>query len=162
MQETTEVGNVIRRIRKARKLSQETVAFESGINRSHLSQIERGVQQPTIGTLLKLARALEVSPVTIMALVEESSSPEVPAGDGAAQSFPQSHLDKLERELEILLDLLSPESRTPFMRFIRAHWHEAYRKGGQDERDRFKKIIGKGLKTIEHNLSDLAKDLDIT
>ena len=160
-QETTGVGEVIRRIRKARKLSQETLAFESGINRSHLSQIERGVQQPTVGTLFKLARALDVSPVTIMALVEKSSAPDVPASDGQAQPFPQAHLDKVEGELQILLDLLSPESRPPFVRFIKAHWHEAYRKGNHDERERIKKILGKRLEIIEHHLSDLTKELDI-
>ena len=51
MNDVAALGQVIRRLRKARGLSQETLAFESGINRSHLSTIERGHQQLTLDTL---------------------------------------------------------------------------------------------------------------
>jgi len=52
-------------------MTQEDVAFESGVDRSYLSYIERGLHQPTIAVLFKISRALNTSPSTILAVVEE-------------------------------------------------------------------------------------------
>jgi DNA-binding XRE family transcriptional regulator len=49
---------VISFIRNARKMSQQELAVEIGINRATLSQIETGVVLPTMDTLLAIARAL--------------------------------------------------------------------------------------------------------
>ena len=71
MTESIALGSVIRGVRKARKLSQEALAYESGINRTFLSQIERGVRQPTVTTLYKLAHALDISASDLLATVEQ-------------------------------------------------------------------------------------------
>ena len=50
-------------VKKARRrvgLSQEALALEAGINRSFVGQIERGVANPSLQVLTKLATALEV------------------------------------------------------------------------------------------------------
>lgn len=44
-------GKVLRDLRLARGLSQEALAYEAEIQRNFVSLIERGHNQPTIGTL---------------------------------------------------------------------------------------------------------------
>ena len=67
------VGAVIRRLRKERGLSQEDVAFESGVDRSFLSHIERGLQQPSISILFRIAEALGTPASTILAEAEQET-----------------------------------------------------------------------------------------
>ncbi len=50
----------VRLLRAERGLSQEALAFESGINRTYLSDIERGVRNVSIDNLSRLATALDV------------------------------------------------------------------------------------------------------
>ena len=62
-------------------LSQEALALEADLQRNYISLIERGINQPTITTIFKLAAALEVSPSDMMSLVEAQtglSSPQKP------------------------------------------------------------------------------------
>lgn len=54
------VGGNIRRLRLARGLSQEHLAFEAKLDPSFISEIETGVKSPTITTLQKIANALGV------------------------------------------------------------------------------------------------------
>ena len=60
MELTRAVGENIKRIRKAKKLSMERLAAESGVSRSMLGQIERGEANPSVALLGKLASALKV------------------------------------------------------------------------------------------------------
>jgi transcriptional regulator with XRE-family HTH domain len=53
-------GAVLRAARKAAELSQEELAHRSGIHRTFVSQIERGVKSPTLLTMERLASALKV------------------------------------------------------------------------------------------------------
>jgi transcriptional regulator with XRE-family HTH domain len=64
-------GQVLRTLRKDAGLSQEQLALAANIERNFVSLIERGVNQPTIRVLFKLASALETSPSRMMCLVEE-------------------------------------------------------------------------------------------
>lgn len=56
-----EIGKRIRKQRLAKSLSQDQLALESGIDRSHVGFIEQGRRKPTIPTLLKIGRALDTS-----------------------------------------------------------------------------------------------------
>ena len=56
------VGANVRRLRKARGLSQEALAGEAGLAMRHLGRIERGEGNPTVGVLVKLAAVLDVHP----------------------------------------------------------------------------------------------------
>ncbi len=69
-------GQVLRQLRKERKLSQEALAFDSGVDRTFISDMERGVKQPTITTIYRLARALSISVVELMAAVDKVVSSE--------------------------------------------------------------------------------------
>lgn len=54
------LGVNVRRLREARGLSQERFGFESGLDRTYVSGIERGVRNPTIVVVEKIANALGV------------------------------------------------------------------------------------------------------
>ena len=64
-------GKVLRALRVERGLSQEALALEAGVQRNYVSLIERGVNQPTITIIFKLANALEIKPSQIVELVEK-------------------------------------------------------------------------------------------
>jgi len=63
-------GKVLRERRKQAKLTQEKLALEADVQRNYVSLIERGVHQPTINIIFKLAAALECKPSTLIAEVE--------------------------------------------------------------------------------------------
>ena len=56
------VGANIRRLRKERGLSQESLAGEAELAMRHLGRIERGEGNPTVAILSRLARVLGVHP----------------------------------------------------------------------------------------------------
>jgi transcriptional regulator with XRE-family HTH domain len=60
------VANNIRSIRKVRKLSQEGLAVRSGFSVSYVSMMERGQRSPSLEALQAVARALEVTPWTLL------------------------------------------------------------------------------------------------
>jgi transcriptional regulator with XRE-family HTH domain len=60
------VGRNVRRLRQERGLSQEQLAFEAGLDRTYVSGIERGVRNPTVMILEKLAKALKVTPDALL------------------------------------------------------------------------------------------------
>ena len=53
----------LKKLRKARKLSQYALAKEAGISRVYVKKLEDGRSDPTVGMLQRLAKALGV-PVT--------------------------------------------------------------------------------------------------
>lgn len=59
------IGINIRRLRKARHLSQEVLAAESGIDMRYLGGIERGQENPTVKVVADIAKALGVHPSTL-------------------------------------------------------------------------------------------------
>lgn len=63
-------GVALRRLWKARGLSQEQLGLESGVQRNFISLIELGQNQPTISTLSKLARALGIKASELVAEAE--------------------------------------------------------------------------------------------
>ncbi len=66
-------GRVLREQRRASKLSQEALALSASVDRTFVSQMERGIRQPTLLTLWKLASALEVSPATLVQRIERAT-----------------------------------------------------------------------------------------
>jgi len=54
------VGRNVRRIRVAKHISQERLAFDSGVDRSYLGGLERGEENPTVDVLDRLAVTLAV------------------------------------------------------------------------------------------------------
>ena len=64
-------GRVLRALRKEAGLTQEQLGFEAGLRRTYVSILELGHQQPTLTTILKLAKPLGHSASEIVALVEK-------------------------------------------------------------------------------------------
>lgn len=56
--------DALRRIRKARGLSQE--AFSDVSSRTYLSSLERGLKSPTLSKLEELCEVMEVHPLTLL------------------------------------------------------------------------------------------------
>ncbi len=59
-------GANLRAARKEASLSQEALAYEADVDRAAISVYERGRREPNLRTLLKLARALQLSPVALL------------------------------------------------------------------------------------------------
>ena len=57
----TNFGRNLARIRAEKSLSQDTLAEKADLDRTYVSGIERGVRNPGIKSVLRLARALGVS-----------------------------------------------------------------------------------------------------
>ncbi|WP_420419742.1 helix-turn-helix domain-containing protein [Pacificispira sp.] len=53
------VGKNVQRLRKAKGWSQEELAFECGLHRTYISGVERGIRNPTVTVLEKIALSLE-------------------------------------------------------------------------------------------------------
>ena len=60
------LGKNVQRIRKDKSWSQEEFAHRCGLHRTYISQVERGVRNPTITVLEKLAKALKVEPAHLL------------------------------------------------------------------------------------------------
>jgi transcriptional regulator with XRE-family HTH domain len=54
------IGERLRAIREAKKLTQGDIERRSGLFRSHISRVENGLILPSIATLEKIARALDM------------------------------------------------------------------------------------------------------
>ena len=65
-------GIVLREIREEAGLSQLDVYIKFGIDRTQLSAIERGVQSPTLRTIVRLSQAFHVSTSEMMRRMENS------------------------------------------------------------------------------------------
>lgn len=56
-----QLGKRIVKTRNSKGISQEKLAVISDIDRSHMGFIEQGRRRPTLATLFKIARALDLS-----------------------------------------------------------------------------------------------------
>jgi len=59
-------GNRLRELRKQKGLSQEDLAFKSGLHRTYISDIERGSRNLSLQNIVKIAKALGVAPKTLL------------------------------------------------------------------------------------------------
>lgn len=59
-------GDNVRRARVSMGLSQEGLAEHAGLHRTYVSGIERGQRNVGLVNIVKLAKALEVSPAALM------------------------------------------------------------------------------------------------
>ena len=53
-----QLGLNVQRVRREKGWSQEDLAFESGLHRTYISGIERGVRNPTVTIVQRLAKTL--------------------------------------------------------------------------------------------------------
>ena len=67
-----EMGKLIRRLRKKKRLSQDVLSGLAGIGRSHLAMIESGAKNPSVETLWRIAEALDMRMSDLFRLYETS------------------------------------------------------------------------------------------
>jgi len=66
------LGAELRTARHAAGLTQEQLAFASGLDRTYVSQLENDHKSPTVDALFRLCQALGIAASTILARVERS------------------------------------------------------------------------------------------
>ena len=63
-------GQIVKKFREDKHISQEVMSGLAGVDRSHLSKIELGLRSPTLTVLYKLAGALDVQASDILRAFE--------------------------------------------------------------------------------------------
>ena len=67
----SELGDIIKYLRKKQGMTQEDLAQNSGLNLSTISKIEQGVNDIALYTLLKLSKELSVDPGIIVSALND-------------------------------------------------------------------------------------------
>ena len=76
------VARNLRRIRVRQNLSQESLAVDAGIDRTYVSRIERGLENPTVAILEQLANALNANIVEFFTVPAKNEPPPKPLPGG--------------------------------------------------------------------------------
>jgi transcriptional regulator with XRE-family HTH domain len=66
MEPREKFGVNLRKIRKRAGLSQEALGHASGLHSTEVGRLERATRDPRLGTLVKLARALDTTPAELL------------------------------------------------------------------------------------------------
>lgn len=61
-----EIGNEIQKIRKSRDITQEMLAEFTDLSTAHIGHIERGTRIPSLETIVRICRVLQISINTII------------------------------------------------------------------------------------------------
>lgn len=64
-------GEILRKHRKALKLTQEVLAIETGLDRTFISLMERGMRRPSLTTIFILARRFGIAASQLVAEIEK-------------------------------------------------------------------------------------------
>jgi transcriptional regulator with XRE-family HTH domain len=65
------IGTLIRRCRKERKLTLKVVAEKASISEGFLSQVENNVNSPSVDTLIRICNVLEINAGDLLTRVSE-------------------------------------------------------------------------------------------
>ena len=111
------LGEIIRTQRRLARLSLRRLADLSAVSNPYLSQVERGLHEPSFRVLQAVADALDVSVETILVeagmLRPARSEPRVPEVDDGAPSATEHAITADPR--------LSPEQRTALLSVYRSY-----------------------------------------
>lgn len=106
--EASDLGRLIRERRKASKLTLSQLAERAGVSTSYVSQVERGIANPTLSSLKTLALALDFNIGSLL----EQSQPEFPTADGEVAVLRAGRRRRVVYPgSEIANELLSPDLR---------------------------------------------------
>ena len=64
-------GKALVELRNKREMTQQELAFECQLDRTYISLLERGLRQPSLGTIFGISGALEIRPSKLIAATEE-------------------------------------------------------------------------------------------
>jgi len=68
------LGNVLVKLRKDAGMSQQKLAHASGLDRTYISMLERGLRLPTLQTIFDLSCALDIKASELVELIVEDIS----------------------------------------------------------------------------------------
>ena len=66
-------GIIIKNQRNKQLLSQEELSDKTGLDRTYISLLERGKKNPSLLTILKICKALDILPSDLMIKLEEKN-----------------------------------------------------------------------------------------
>jgi transcriptional regulator with XRE-family HTH domain len=99
------VGDRLRELREAKKLSQGDIEKRTGLLRCYISRVENGHTVPAVETLEKMARALELPLYHLM--YDGDKAPEAPIASHGDNSQTWGHGGRDARYLQKLRRLLA-------------------------------------------------------
>jgi len=97
------IGKRIKGARQAKGLSQEALSEKIGMSAKYLSSIERGKENPTLDTLIKLADALELETSELFNYQHEKSPEEL--AQLISRLMKEGHDEKLRLMAKIMTAL---------------------------------------------------------
>jgi transcriptional regulator with XRE-family HTH domain len=102
------LGNLIRSQRKLAQLSLRELAERTNVSNPYLSQIERGLHEPSVRVLRSIARALNVSAETLLSQAgllegEEQSAATSPSSSQSTEAAIRADSDLTDSQKEALL-----------------------------------------------------------
>jgi transcriptional regulator with XRE-family HTH domain len=122
------IGQKLRELREAKKLSQGDIEKRTGLVRCYTSRVENGHTVPSVDTLEKFARALEVPLYRFFTDGEQVKMPKLPESNhnrawgsrakerGELQKFAKALLKMSERDRKILLVMAQKMAQQKMMR----------------------------------------------
>jgi transcriptional regulator with XRE-family HTH domain len=103
-----DIGQKIKALRNARKLTLDQLAKNSGVSKSMLSQIERGLTNPTLATIWSLTQSLEIDIADLLSeaktagkcslffeVTKNHQTPEIQSADGKCNLRILGPIDKV-------------------------------------------------------------------
>lgn len=111
------LGEKIRIKRIEKQMTLKDLAERTGVTQGFLSQVERGLTDPSITSLRRIAHALNV-PIFYFLMDEAKANPVVRKNERQVLRFPDSHLTfellspDLNRSLEMMMSRLEPGAVT--------------------------------------------------
>lgn len=80
MQSRRLIARNLKHIRLSRRLSQEALALQAGVDRTYVSGLERGIHNPSVDLLDRLAKVLSVATGEFFVTVVPSPTAALPRG----------------------------------------------------------------------------------
>jgi transcriptional regulator with XRE-family HTH domain len=109
----TGFGQEVQRRRALRGMTVEMLADSAGLNSDHLRNLEEGKNEPSLGTVLVLAEALDVAPSELFKALDRQSS-----ADGSIERLVSQPSSKGE-EAGRLLERASPKVQEAVLAILR-------------------------------------------
>ena len=70
-------GKVLRKYRNKSGMTQESLGFEAGCHSTFISQLERGLRQPSLTTIFMLAKCLDIKPEVMIKAVDKKLASQI-------------------------------------------------------------------------------------
>jgi transcriptional regulator with XRE-family HTH domain len=83
---TPYVGPAFRQLRKEFGLSQEALALIAGVDRTYVSGVERGVRNPSLKSMQRLAAALDITLDEVFVLARQMALAKTTFSPGASST----------------------------------------------------------------------------